>query len=102
MTEVLSSRICRFHKAKCSMVLRGLDHFWAGKGVRIWYLISPVSEFRMSDSWPLFYFKRLLALLSSGNDRAEAPLDLIEPKLTFPCVPQPLGKNLSVPFPCEN
>ena len=39
------------------------DHFWAGKGVRIWHLISPVSEFRMSDSWPLFYFKMLLALL---------------------------------------
>ena len=47
------------------------DHFWAGKGVRIWHLISPVSEFRMSDSWPLFYFKMLLALLIGGASGKE-------------------------------
>ena len=47
------------------------DHFWAGEGVRIWHLISPVSEFRMSDSWPLFYFKTLLALLIGGASGKE-------------------------------
>lgn len=66
---------------------------WAGMGIRIWYLISLASELKMSHSWPLFYFKRLLALLSSENDRAVASMDFTEPNLTFPCGPLPLRKT---------
>ena len=56
------------------------DYFWAGKGVRIWHLISPVSEFRMSDSWPLFYFKTLLALLIGGASGKETGCQCRRPK----------------------
>ena len=64
------------------------DHFWAGKGVRIWHLISPVSEFKMSDSWPLFYFKMLLALLIGGASGKEPGCQCRRPKRRGfdPCV----------------
>ena len=67
------------------------------------YLLSPVSELRVSEIWPLFCFKRLLALLSSGNDRAVASVDFIEPNLHFPMWPTASGlKVISVPSPSEN
>lgn len=83
-TEVLSGRMCQFHKAKCDMTWsRGAGD---GTGIKIWYLISPASELRMSHSHPLFHFKRLLAWPSSGNTRAVATMD-------FPMWPTASGEN---------
>lgn len=67
------------------------------------YPLSPASELRVSEIWPLFCFKWLLALLRSGNDRAVASVVFTEPNLHFPMWPTASGlKIISVLSPSEN
>lgn len=96
VTQVLSSRICQFHKTKCGMVGGDWGHYWAGKRTGIWFLISLTSELRMSDSWPLS--TRSLALLREGQSCGLHRFYRAQPH--FPGSPQ--RKNIAVFCPWEN